>query len=106
MPRVRDLPARDPKQGKRKRPVKDYGRLSLMIQLGWTVALAVLIPLGLGLWLDARLSTTPLCVFIGGLLGILVATIGVVRVTTRSLDQLSEPTRTPAGRADRQEDED
>ena len=86
--------------------MKDFGRLGLMSQLGWTVALAVLVPLGLGLWLDKQLTTTPLFILIGGLLGIVVATIGVVRVTTQSLDQLSEPRRTPAGRADRQEDED
>jgi F0F1-type ATP synthase assembly protein I len=85
--------------------VKDNGRLGLTLQLGWTAILALLVPLGLGLWLDKRLATTPLLVLMGGLLGIIVATVGVVRVTTRNLEQLSEPGRTPAGRADRQEDE-
>ncbi len=85
--------------------MKEYTRLGLALQLGWTFALAVLLPLGLGLWLDKSLSATPLFTLIGGLMGIAVATIGVVRVTTRSLDQLSEPGGTPAGRAARKEDE-
>ena len=86
--------------------MKDYSRLGLMMQLGWTVALAVLLPLGVGLWLDKQLSTTPLFILIGGMLGIVGATVGVVRITTRSLDELAEPRRTPAGKADRREDED
>jgi F0F1-type ATP synthase assembly protein I len=85
--------------------VKNLGRLGMMLQLGWTVALAVLVPLGLGLWLDSRFSTSPLFILIGAMLGIVTATVGVVRVTTRAMDELSEPTQTPKGKVDRKEDE-
>lgn len=85
--------------------MKNLGRLGMMLQLGWTVALAVLVPLGLGLWLDSRFSTSPLFILIGAMLGIVTATVGVVRVTTRAMDELSEPTQTPTGKVDRKEDE-
>jgi F0F1-type ATP synthase assembly protein I len=92
-------------RGKRKRFVKDVGRLGIMLQLGWTVALAVLIPLGLGLWLDNQFSASPLFILIGAMLGIITATVGVVRVTARTIDGLSERKQTPTGDVDRKEDE-
>jgi F0F1-type ATP synthase assembly protein I len=85
--------------------VKNLSRLGMMLQLGWTVALAVLVPLGLGLWLDSRFSTSPLFILIGAMLGIITATVGVVRVTVRAMDELSEPRQTPTGKVDRKEDE-
>ena len=78
----------------------------MMLQLGWTVALAVLFPLGLGLWIDSRFSTSPLFILIGAVLGILTATVGVVRITARNIAELAEPRGTPTGKMDRKEDED
>ncbi len=69
----------------------DNRSLGILLQLGWTAALAVLIPLVLGLWLDRRLSASPLFILVGASLGIVLATIGVVRVTLRSIKGLAEP---------------
>lgn len=63
--------------------VKKREALSLALNLGWTMLFSLLIPLLIGLWLDNRLNTSPLCVLIGALLGILAATVGVARMTLR-----------------------
>ncbi len=83
----------------------DWRSLGMLLHLGWTFALAVLIPLAIGLWIDHRLSTSPLFIFVGALLGILIATVGVVRVTTRAIDGLGKPAQQQAGEANRKEDE-
>ncbi len=70
--------------------MKDLRGLGILLQLGWAVAFAVLIPLGLGLWLDHQLSTSPLFILIGALLGIVTATVGVVRVAIRAVDRAAE----------------
>jgi F0F1-type ATP synthase assembly protein I len=71
--------------------LKEIRSLTILAQLGWLVALSVLLPLGLGLFVDRRLSTSPLFILIGALLGIVIATIGVVRIATRSFGNLSVP---------------
>ncbi len=85
--------------------MKDVSRLGVLSQLGWVVAVAVLVPLGLGLWLDQKFLTSPLFVFVGAVIGILAATIGVVRVTTQALEKLAEPAHTQSGKENRKEDE-
>ena len=61
------------------------------LQIGGIVALAMLIPLGLGLWLDKRLGTAPLLALVGAIIGILVATIGTVRIASRTIEALGTP---------------
>ncbi len=85
--------------------MKNANRLDMIMHLGWTVILALLLPLGLGLWVDSQFSTSPLFILIGAMLGIIVATVGVVRITAGSIAKLSEPKRTPTGKLDREEDE-
>jgi F0F1-type ATP synthase assembly protein I len=56
--------------------------------MGGIVALAIALPLGLGLWLDKRLGTAPLLALAGVIVGILVATIGTVRIAGRTIEAL------------------
>lgn len=66
--------------------------LAEFLQLGWIVALSLLIPLGIGLWLDRRLDTTPLFIVVGMIVGILAATVGTVRIAIRMMDSLAQET--------------
>lgn len=56
-----------------------------------------LVPLGLGLWLDRRLDSTPLFVFIFTCIGIVAATVGIVRIAGRALQTLGSPPEAGAG---------
>ncbi|OQA45019.1 MAG: putative F0F1-ATPase [Chloroflexi bacterium ADurb.Bin325] len=71
--------------------MKDLTRVGPLLQLGWVVAFTVLIPLGLGLWLDRRFGTAPLFVLVGALLGILASTVAAVRLASRTIEALSHP---------------
>jgi F0F1-type ATP synthase assembly protein I len=84
--------------------VRNLRSLGILLQLGWVVAFAVLIPLGLGLWLDRRLSTSPFFIFIGAIVGILASTVGVVRVTTRAVDEAASPPDQDGKGTDKRED--
>jgi len=57
-------------------------------QLGWVVALSLLIPLAIGLWLDRRMGTMPLFLIIGMLVGTLSATVGTVRMAMRMMQEI------------------
>jgi F0F1-type ATP synthase assembly protein I len=50
--------------------------------------MSILIPLGIGIWLDRRLGTAPLFILIGALVGILASTIGAVRIASRTIEAL------------------
>ena len=60
-------------------------------QLVAVVGLATLAPLGLGLALDYLFGTTPLGLLICAAIGIMAATIGVVRIATRQMAALAQP---------------
>jgi F0F1-type ATP synthase assembly protein I len=60
------------------------------MQLGWVVAISLLLPLGLGIWADRKLDTAPLFILIGMLVGGLAATVGTVRTAYRVMAALSE----------------
>jgi ATP synthase protein I len=64
--------------------MKDWALLAQALQMGWIVVISLLIPLFAGIWLDKRLGTTPLFILLGMILGLLAATVGVVRVTLRT----------------------
>lgn len=75
------------------------------LQMGGIVALAMLIPLGLGLWLDKRLGTAPLLALAGVIVGILVATIVTVRIASRAIETLGTvPEIEPGVEEKREED--
>ena len=66
--------------------------------------LALLAPLGLGLALDHLFGTAPLGLLICAAIGMLAATAGVVRITTRRMAALVPPA-TSAGDQDVASDE-
>ena len=68
--------------------VKEIRGMATAMQLGWVVALSVLLPLGAGLLLDHLLSTAPLFILIGAVLGILISTVGAVRIALRGMQDI------------------
>jgi F0F1-type ATP synthase assembly protein I len=62
-----------------------------VLQMGLMVALALTVPLGIGLWLDRRAGSTPLFVLAGALVGILAATVSAVWVAVREITALGTP---------------
>jgi len=68
-------------------------------QLVAVVCLAMLAPLGLGLVLDYLFGTAPLGLFVCAVIGIMAATIAIVRITTRRMAALAQPA-TSAGSPD------
>jgi F0F1-type ATP synthase assembly protein I len=59
--------------------------IASLLELGWIIALSIFVPLGIGLWLDHQLSTSPLFILIGAVFGIIVSTVGVVRIAIRNI---------------------
>ena len=70
--------------------MKDWRSIGLLTQLGWVFAFAVLLPLGIGIWLDHTLHKSPVFFLIGALLGILAGTIGAVRIATRAIQDVEQ----------------
>ena len=60
-------------------------------QLVAVVCLAMLAPLGVGLVLDTLFGTAPMGLFVCAVIGIMAATIAVVRITTRQMAALVPP---------------
>jgi F0F1-type ATP synthase assembly protein I len=60
--------------------VRSYVYLSLVIQLGWVLALSILIPIFIGVWLDQQAHTPACFTLLGMLLGLTVGSIGVYRL--------------------------
>lgn len=73
-----------------------------ILQLAGVVELALFFLLGLGMWLDRRLGTTPLFVLAGALVGILAATAGAVRVAGREIEALGRPPETASDTGEKQ----
>jgi F0F1-type ATP synthase assembly protein I len=71
----------------------------LLPQLVAVVCLAMLAPLGLGLVLDYLFGTAPVGLFVFAVIGIMAATIAIVRITTRQMVVLAQP-ETSAGSLD------
>ncbi len=83
--------------------MNDAGRRSPILQMAWMVALALFLPLGVGLWLDHRSGTAPLFVLAGALVGILAATISAVWVAGRKIAALGRAHETTAMTIENQE---
>lgn len=64
------------------------GPLTVITQLGAIVIVATMLPLGLGLWLDTQLHTTPWITLVGLVAGVLAAVTGVYRVILRQYNKL------------------
>ncbi len=68
--------------------MKDWRSVALLTQLSWVFAFTVLVPLGLGIWLDHVLHTSPLFLLVGVIFGILAGTVGAVRLATRTIEDI------------------
>jgi F0F1-type ATP synthase assembly protein I len=85
--------------------MKDWTLLAQALQMGWVVVISLLLPLFAGILLDKWLGTAPLFILLGMILGILAATVGVVRVTLRTFASI-EQSETTLDDTDPEEDED
>jgi F0F1-type ATP synthase assembly protein I len=66
--------------------VKEWAApLRLLLTVGWYVALSLMIPVGIGYWLDRpeMLNKRPLFTFIGLGVGTLIAFVGLIRILLR-----------------------
>ncbi len=62
----------------------------LAIRLGGMLILCLLVPSGLGFWLDHRFEKAPLFALIGALLGIILSTISAVRLTAQAIESAGQ----------------
>jgi F0F1-type ATP synthase assembly protein I len=85
--------------------VKGVGRRRPILRMGWMVALALVVPLCLGLWLDYRLGSAPLYVLAGALVGILAATVSTVSIAGREIEALGKPPDTESVTGESQEED-
>ena len=71
------------KPGSQKRP---WWVTSLhFIGVGWFIALAIVLGTLMGVWLDARLGSSPIFIILGLLVGVLVAFYGTYRLVVTFL---------------------
>jgi F0F1-type ATP synthase assembly protein I len=68
--------------------MKQTPNTGYLLRMAGVVALATLVPLGLGLLLDGRFGTAPLFVFVLAPFGIIGGTIAIVRIASRRLTAL------------------
>lgn len=63
--------------------------LWFLFNVGWFVALSLILPTALGLWLDdpERLNSRPLCTLIGFVLGIMTAGFGLYRMLKQFMNE-------------------
>ena len=73
--------------------MRNWPYLAEFFQLGWVVAFSLLIPLGIGLWVDLKLQTTPLFIMVGMGVGILAATVGTIRIAWRMMEGMAEESK-------------
>ncbi len=78
------------KQDKAEKPEKRQliQGLWFLFNVGWFVAISLILPTAIGLWLDApeRFNSRPLCTLIGFALGIMTAGYGLYRMLRQFTD--------------------
>lgn len=82
-----------PKNRKEKTERKQLFRsLWFLFNVGWFVALSLVLPTAIGLWLDApeRFNTRPLCTLIGFALGTATAGYGLYKMLRKFIDEQKE----------------
>jgi F0F1-type ATP synthase assembly protein I len=72
---------------KNKEQFKFVSALSLVFELGFAIALPIILFLFLGRWLDSMLHTSPLLLIIGILVGLCVAFISVFFLVQALIDE-------------------
>lgn len=79
------------KQDKETKPEKRLliKGLWFLFNVGWFVALSLVVPTAIGLWLDApdRLNSRPLCTLIGFGLGTMTAGYGLYKMLRQFMDE-------------------
>jgi ATP synthase protein I len=56
--------------------------VALLGQVGWTIALSTVVGLGIGLFIDDKLHSSPVATLIGLLLGLAAGIYGVYRIVS------------------------
>lgn len=69
-------------QKKRRSRASDYSAFALVGQVGLTISLAMLAGVGLGIFVDSKLGTSPIATLIGLLLGLAAGVYGVYRLVS------------------------
>jgi hypothetical protein len=66
--------------------------LWFLFNIGWYIALSLVVPTAIGLWLDApeRLNSKPLCTLIGFGLGTMIAGYGLYRMLRQFIQEQKE----------------
>jgi len=66
--------------------------LWFLFNVGWYIALSLIVPTAIGLWLDApeRFNSRPLCTLIGFGLGTVVAIYGLYRMLRQFVNEQKE----------------
>ena len=59
---------------------RDYSGLALVGEVGLTISLSMLAGVGIGLFIDSKLGTSPIATLIGLLLGLAAGIYGVYRL--------------------------
>ncbi|MCC7352649.1 MAG: AtpZ/AtpI family protein [Anaerolineae bacterium] len=70
--------------------MRQFSLLAQALELAWVVALSILIPLGIGLWLDRRFDSAPWLTLVGMVVGVVASTVNVLRQMSaifRALDE-------------------
>jgi len=79
------------KQDKERKPEKRQliKGLWFLFNVGWFVALSLVVPTAIGLWLDApeRFNSRPLCTLIGFVLGTMTAGYGLYKMLRQFIDE-------------------
>ena len=69
------------------------GPLRFLLTIGWYVALSLLIPIGIGYWLDKTFDKEPLFTLIGLGVGTIIAFYGLYRMLRRYKTEQEEQQR-------------
>jgi len=79
------------KQDKEPKPEKRQliKGLWFLFNIGWFIALSLVVPTAIGLWLDApeRFNSRPLCTLIGFVLGTMTAGYGLYKMLRQFIDE-------------------
>jgi gamma-glutamyltranspeptidase len=94
------------KQNKEEKPERKQliKGLWFLFNVGWFVALSLVVPTAIGLWLDTpeRFNTRPLCTLIGFVLGVMTAGYGLYKMLRQFIndqkDMVTKNEKQGAGR--------
>ena len=65
----------------------------VLMQLGFTMVSAILVPLFIGVWFDGRFGTTPWGILLGMAVGVGAGTVGVWKLVSSAIDEVADDRR-------------